>query len=86
MAQRTGAVVHVATLRDFEVPAYDGDAEGASGIPAGAAEFRRRLVECDAFIAASPEYNGSMPGTLKNLIDWTSRFRPQPFDGKHACY
>lgn len=84
VAQRTGAVVHVATLRDFEVPAYDGDAEGASGIPAGAAEFRRRLVECDAFIAASPEYNGSMPGTLKNLIDWTSRFRPQPFDGKHG--
>ena len=29
-------------------------------------------------------YNGSMPGMFKNLIDWTSRFRPQPFDGKHG--
>src|SRR5207237_2192173 len=43
-----------------------------------------QLMESDAFIVASPEYNGSMPGTFKNLIDWTSRFRPQPFDGRHG--
>jgi len=65
-------------------PASDGDAETASGIPAGAQELKRRLLANDAFVIACPEYNASMPGTIKNLIDWTSRFRPQPFDGKHA--
>ena len=84
IAEQGGATVHHASMRDFDVPAFDGDAERAGGIPEGAGELWRRLVECDAFIIASPEYNGSMPGLLKNLIDWTSRFRPQPFDGRHG--
>lgn len=83
-AEALGAEVDLASMRDdFDVPLYDGDDEAASGIPAGAAELRRRIEESDAFVIASPEYNGSMPGLLKNLIDWTSRFRPQPF---HARY
>lgn len=84
VAERDGAVVDVADLREFDVPSYDGDLEEAEGIPAGAHEFQRRILANDAFILASPEYNGSMPGVIKNLIDWTSRFRPQPFDGRHA--
>ena len=80
----SGATVDLASMRDFGVPAYDGDLEASQGIPAGAQELRRRLTENDAFIVASPEYNGSMPGVLKNLIDWASRFRPQPFDGRHG--
>ncbi len=84
VARQSGATVVEASMREFDVPSYDGDAETAQGIPAGAAELRRRLDECDAFVVSSPEYNGSMPGTLKNLIDWTSRFRPQPFDGKQC--
>ncbi len=84
VAEQGGATVDHASMRDFDVPSYDGDAESAEGIPKGAQELRRRLVEADAFIVSSPEYNGSMPGMLKNLIDWTSRFRPQPFDGKHG--
>ena len=80
----TGATVDVASMRDFEVPAYDGDQEGADGIPAGAKALARRLTASDAFIIASPEYNFSMPGVLKNLIDWTSRLRPQPFDERHG--
>jgi NAD(P)H-dependent FMN reductase len=81
---QAGATVDHASMRDFDVPSYDSDVERDAGLPAGAAEFKRRLDACDAFIVASPEYNGSMPGLLKNLIDWTSRYRPQPFDGKHG--
>jgi chromate reductase len=84
IAEESETFVDFASMRDFEVPSYDGDLEARLGIPAGAQEFRRRLTGNDAFIISSPEYNGSMPGAFKNLIDWASRFRPQPFDGRHG--
>jgi chromate reductase, NAD(P)H dehydrogenase (quinone) len=84
VAELTGATVDHAAMEDFDVPSYDGDDEKDQDFPKGAEELRRRLIENDAFIISSPEYNASMPGLLKNLIDWTSRFRPQPFDGKHG--
>jgi chromate reductase len=84
VAEQNGATVDHASMRDFDVPSYDGDVEKQGGLPKGAAEFKRRLDDCDAFIVSSPEYNGSMPGLFKNLIDWTSRYRPQPFDGKQG--
>ncbi|HEX7280991.1 MAG TPA: NAD(P)H-dependent oxidoreductase, partial [Vicinamibacterales bacterium] len=43
LAEQHGAVVDRASLRDFDVPPYDGDAEKVEGIPSGAEEFRRRL-------------------------------------------
>lgn len=79
-----GGTVDRASMRDFDAPSYDGDAEIEEGLPPGAEEFRRRLEAADAFVIASPEYNGSMPGVLKNAIDWTSRFRPQPFHERHG--
>jgi chromate reductase len=84
VAEQNGATVAFASMRDFNVPSYDGDVEASQGIPSGAKELQRRLLESDTFIISSPEYNASMPGVLKNLIDWTSRFRPQPFDGCHG--
>ena len=84
IAGQNGATVSHVSMRDFDVPSYDGDAESAHDIPKGAEELRRCLAENDAFIISSPEYNASMPGILKNLIDWTSRFKPQPFDGKNG--
>ena len=84
VASESGAAVDFASMHEFDVPSYDGDVEASKGIPEGAQELRRRLIANDAFIVSSPEYNGSMPGLLKNLIDWTSRFRPQPFDGRHG--
>ena len=83
LAAQHGATVNLAAMHDFDVPLYDGDLE-AQGIPDGAQAFCRRLTASDAFIIAAPEYNGSMSGVLKNLIDWTSRFRPQPFDSRHG--
>ena len=83
-ATALGATVDLASLRELDVPSYDADLESAQGMPPGAQALRQRLTESDAFIIASPEHNASMPGHLKNLIDWTSRFRPQPFDGRHG--
>jgi chromate reductase, NAD(P)H dehydrogenase (quinone) len=73
-----------ASMRDFDVPSFDGDAEAADGFPPGAVEFRRRLEAADAFVISAPEYNASMPGLLKNAIDWVSRFRPQPFNERYG--
>jgi chromate reductase, NAD(P)H dehydrogenase (quinone) len=83
IAAQLGAKVDLAAMHDFDVPLYDDELD-AQGMPPGAHALRQKLVANDAFILASPEYNGSMPGTIKNLIDWTSRFRPQPFDGTHG--
>jgi len=79
-----GGTVDFAGMRDFECPSYDGDVDHADGPPLGAHALCRRIQAADAFIIASPEYNASMPGALKNAVDWASRFRPQPFNGKQA--
>jgi chromate reductase len=79
-----GATVDRASMRDFECPFYDGDAEASNGIPEGAKRFRDALIMADAYVVASPEYNASMPAVLKNTIDWVSRFRPQPLKGKRG--
>jgi len=79
-----GADVDLARMADFPMPMYDGDAEAAQGPPPGALALRDRLERCDAFIISSPEYNASVPGVLKNAIDWVSRIQPQPFKTKHA--
>jgi chromate reductase len=82
--EANGGAVDLATMSEFDVPSYDEDAKDTDGFPAGAEEFRSRLVACDAFIACSPEYNASMPGGLKSAIDWVSRYRPQPFNELHG--
>jgi chromate reductase, NAD(P)H dehydrogenase (quinone) len=78
--EANGGEVDVGSMRDFDAPSYDADLRSAGGFPAGVEEFRRRLEACDGFVVASPEYNASMPGLLKNAIDWVSRFDPQPFN------
>jgi chromate reductase len=82
--EQRGATGQIARMKDFDCPSYDGDDEADSGVPAPAADFCKRLESADALIIAAPEYNASMPGSLKNLIDWASRVRPQPFNGKQC--
>jgi NAD(P)H-dependent FMN reductase len=72
--------VDLASMHDFDTPSYNADVQHEEGFPPGAEEFRRRLEACNGFVVASPEYNASMPGVLKNSIDWVSRLSPQPFN------
>ena len=58
-------------LRDL--PAFDEDAEGAASL--AVAGFRQAVADADAVLIATPEYNGSIPGALKNALDWGSRPR-----------
>ena len=71
--------VDLATMAAFAARSYDTDVQAGEGFPAEAEELRDRITASDAFVIASPEYNASMPGVLKNSIDWVSRFSPQPF-------
>jgi chromate reductase, NAD(P)H dehydrogenase (quinone) len=76
-------VADLAQMHEFDCPSYNTDEE-QKHMPPGAEAFRERLLANDAFIISSPEYNASMPGIMKNAIDWVSRFRPQPFNERHC--
>jgi NAD(P)H-dependent FMN reductase len=82
--EANGGEVDLASIREFDVPSYDADAQTDRGFPDGAEMLRDRLEGSDAFVVSSPEYNASMPGVLKNVIDWVSRYRPQPFNERHG--
>ena len=55
-----------------EIPPYDADLE-ASDAPEAVAELRQAMRDADAVLVATPEYNHSIPGVLKNALDWASR-------------
>jgi chromate reductase len=61
---------------DIRMPLYDGDLEDASGLPAEAQALVAQCRAADAIVIATPEYNKSIPGPLKNALDWVSRARP----------
>jgi NAD(P)H-dependent FMN reductase len=65
-----GVTVEVRTLHG--IPLYDGDVE-AEGIPEAVTTLREAIRAADALLIATPEYNNSMPGVLKNGLDWLSR-------------
>lgn len=67
------------------IPLYDGDLEAASGIPAAVLELGDAIARADGLLLVTPEYNNSIPGPLKNAIDWLSRIEDGPqavFTGK----
>jgi chromate reductase, NAD(P)H dehydrogenase (quinone) len=64
-------LVEIALLK--RIPLYDGDVEQAEGVPLAVTALKRRVQACDGLLLASPEYNNSIPGVLKNAIDWLSR-------------
>jgi chromate reductase, NAD(P)H dehydrogenase (quinone) len=82
--EQHGGTVDAASMRDFDCPSYNQDVNEREGLPQGATALCERLEASDAFVIASPEYNLTLPGVLKNVIDWASRKRPQPFNERHA--
>jgi NAD(P)H-dependent FMN reductase len=56
-----------------ELPLYDEDIDNAADLPASAHTLRGAVAAADAILVVTPEYNGSIPGGLKNAIDWLSR-------------
>lgn len=72
-AEKAGAEVTFIDLRDFPMPIYNADEHSEHGFDDNALRFQKLLGEHDGFLISSPEYNGSIPGGLKNAIDWASR-------------
>ena len=84
LARDAQVEVDLADFREFDMPLYDADLQSSAGFPEGARELARRIEAADGLMIASPEYNYSLPGTLKNAIDWVSRMKPMPLRGKHG--
>jgi len=61
-------------LRGIEgIPLYDGDLEEREGLPAAVVALKEAIASADGLLIATPEYNGSLPGPLKNALDWCTR-------------
>lgn len=80
-----GVTMDIADLRPL--PMYNGDLE-AEGTPQAVSDFREQIREADALYIATPEYNYSVTGALKNALDWASRNTPDknPLNGKTAAF
>ena len=64
------------------MPHYNHDDQDATGFPPSAVAFADAIRAADGVIIVSPEYNWTIPGALKNAIDWVSRMKEQPFKDK----
>jgi chromate reductase len=64
------------------LPLYNADIQDAAGFPEAAQDLAGAIRVADGVLFVTPEYNWSMPGGLKNAIDWVSRVKAQPFEGK----
>ncbi len=70
-----GVTIEIYDLDD--IPLYNADVE-AAGLPPAVHDFKERIRAADALLFATPEYNFSFTGVLKNAIDWASRPTPPP--------
>lgn len=73
IAQNLEAKTFFVNFNEYPIPFYEGDLEMEKGMPENAKKLRRLMIQSDIILIASPEYNGSLPGILKNAIDWASR-------------
>lgn len=82
LALKIGIDVEEIDLKELNLPLYDGDIE-SGGFPDSVKRMRASIKESDVLLIATPEYNHSVPGGLKNAIDWLSTAR-NVLDGKVA--
>lgn len=73
--------IKISTFDIAPIPLYNEDVRSA-GFPKPVEELRARIKSADALLFVTPEYNFSIPGVLKNAIDWASRPPEHPFDKK----
>ena len=66
-----GATLEIRSIA--EIPLYNGDLEQRDGLPAAVTALKEAIAAADGLLIATPEYNNSIPGVLKNTIDWLSR-------------
>lgn len=66
-----GMAVEIASIAG--IPLYDGDLDHEQGLPEPVTKLKDRIAAADGLLLVTPEYNNSMPGVLKNAIDWLSR-------------
>jgi chromate reductase, NAD(P)H dehydrogenase (quinone) len=71
VAAAPAGTIEVESIR--EIPLYDGDVEVEHGLPPAVRRLNDRIAAADGVLIVTPEYNNSMPGVLKNAIDWLSR-------------
>jgi chromate reductase, NAD(P)H dehydrogenase (quinone) len=72
-ARRAGGEVEVIDLRDYPMPIYNVDDVEKNGFDPNALRLQELMSQYHGFLIATPEYNGSIPGGMKNMIDWVSR-------------
>jgi chromate reductase, NAD(P)H dehydrogenase (quinone) len=85
-AMPSGSVLEQASIAG--IPLYDGDIEAAEGLPGAVASLKDRIAIADGLLIVTPEYNNSIPGVLKNAIDWLSRPAsdiPRVFGGRRVA-
>jgi chromate reductase, NAD(P)H dehydrogenase (quinone) len=70
-ASPPGTSIEIESIR--EIPLYDGDLEAEHGVPPAVQRLKDRIASADGLLIVTPEYNNSIPGVLKNGIDWLSR-------------
>jgi NAD(P)H-dependent FMN reductase len=71
-ANKAGAETTFIDLHDYNMPLYSEDLLAEHGMPEGVIAFKEMLKNHNGFLITSPEYNGSLTGTLKNAIDWAT--------------
>ncbi len=84
IAANGGIEVDEISLAQLDLPMFSEDIESESGLPASAIDLKDRMIAADMVLIASPEYNGSLSGALKNAIDWASR--PREGEASLACF